>query len=680
MEKAESAVEGTKTVMMPMTLLGLGIALFSLIFGQLVAPPEKIYAEVSPMSTVRFNNYDSALQYAISFYSISLISDISNMTSNTSGSFNVSSFGSALPGEPGTYVFYPLGEGTVNFSNPQLGTVLVNVTVNPVTFGVFLDDKGFDKRTIVMDPKSTVCFDSNSARTVKVIKSDGAFVKELEVVPTGQLPNASVACSPTYGCLKKAAAAGIECSGTVTKDSPNCYYQVVDAKVGCYNVTGTTCRAKEAPVNYSRDLVCGYDAATNTCTFKAKDAAAPSVCGGGCVPKQPEVGEKITCSKTAQGTCAFSYKDPSGVGRTKTSDIFCTVLLTPDRTFCQPTGIYPDIGCTDSNEATMECSGTPYCSELKVKAGTTRDAYCYYTPSPLYATETGILYIRYSDNRFCDVTLWDESVKYGGETAVLYNTVSSCVLKDGGSILANSTSKCVLVATNITYAECTWDKENKKCRYSSQPASYPFNCSNPQTCPCTLCSSTYPNAGNIQCTPYTDGCMMTSQFAFDTVAAGGPYCNKTIGTVCVSNMSYSGVICGGPDDSGNCQLSSLPVEDFESRFCDKIAGGCEPTYEGVVCSYDISTNKCKVESVAPTCWSPEQGEYRLQDGKTGKVLTVYGYDKRTELIINLKRSFVRITAAVGRFDSASEKAEKGIAVAFLAMLTIGIAFRKKKLG
>ena len=664
------------------------------------APIAPAKAEVSPQSSVRFNNYNPATDYAFS-------SVFTPITGNArSESFTVPRYGQFGASDPGTYLWLPVVEGQATFSSSQLGTTAVTVSDKPQTFNISVNNAGFDTQSITADRNSKVCFSSTD--TIRKIKISSQGKTVTEGYALGPAPNLdpTTVCSPVQSC---ASPYGVTCTGKINSTSKYCSYSVTDPNIGCRpesQISG--CAAVNENV-----FTCAYDQTLDKCKFKAAggQAAVDSLCGGGCVGKDSDVNAKVTCSQ-AGSQCAFSFKNPVvtymtmygnlnnvqnnvPIYGTETPDSFCTrsgyvdPVLGYNGVACQPTEKYPDVGCVD-NEFQNE--------------------YCYYTPIQTDATSANPRYTR-QDNEFCSIGKLPagylggfsegNGCGYSAATCRIIGTYPSYTTfvatppspqppnfpewarqnyyipvppqgKVYGCDYSSATGSCVIgpeggsveftfysggiyflgqpyevvtcetksgSSTRFTSSgptKCEIVSGADKCKYY-QTQGPPYTCSSQANCPCALCSPTYPSLTNIQCNPTQTGCMIgNNAYAVDTA---GTYCTKQTRQFCSPDPKFDGVLCSGPNATGTCEMESKIVEDITGSICPKIIDSCESRLSNVKCGF--SGSSCTIESVDQNfCWTPEVGEYVVEDTTTGKTMKLTGYDKRTPLNINLQKSYM----------------------------------------
>ncbi|VVB73963.1 Uncharacterised protein [uncultured archaeon] len=207
--------------------------------------------------------------------------------------------------------------------------------------------------------------------------------------------------------------------------------------------------------------------------------------------------------------------------------------------------------------------------------------------------------------------------------------IIACAAKTGGS---------AIVTANPGMSTCTYS--GSVCAYSSTPGYY--SCTSKDTCPCTHCSSKYPSASNIQCGLIGGTCILTSQLADDD----GRFCQPSYRSTCAANPLYSGTSCAMLPD-GSCALESFPMQDTSKSVCSLSGGSCSSRLVGVECSLDTASNSCQARPTGERyCFTPQEREYIVEDLSTGKGMTIKGYDKRTQLDINLKNAFITPSSVV----------------------------------
>jgi plastocyanin len=659
-----------------------------------------IFAEASSSGIV-FNNYaQTAYDLTLTF--------LAKTGASTTEKVTIAGFDSANK-KPGMYLWtggVDGSEGSLTFASPTLGVGTVHIADGNSTFDVSVGKNGFNASSIKMDGRSKLCIRSTDTNRALNIYKNGKLVSN--VVAWSVAPSASEVCNFTYACTSKS---GVECSGTLNSTSSYCKYQVTDPKLGCEKKQGTTC------VPTRSEFACDYSQDAQSCIFKGSSTAKNVLCSGGCTPRDASVGSILNCGPVGGG-CGFSYKTGMEKTSASNvfCDVFKgqnELICTPN-----PTGKYSEIGCTKRYVSPgvpdlQDCYLTPslptssittvdnqYCyaafvnqpySFQYISSYYWRSCKCSKTCTYAYNSTTrnyenvctikcpsgtsgcvepdnswnsvcsqygeGVHDVQYTGGGFGG---WHQYGVYNCTRVAQYSTCKSslasatqCALNKGGSSMPNSAYPitCALLNRSVEVDGCgaQHNESTYTCSYfKKEDKTYPYKCDRPENCPCVQCglSPAFSGLSNIQCSSFAGECKMTSHWAIDSAG----YCTQSEGETCVAKEGYAGVSCG--IDAGNCTLTSQEAADFNKSICGRAVNGCEAKYAGFECGY--SDGNCTLESASAFCWSPDVGDYTIEDASTKKQLIVEGYDKKAApLEVNLQKSYIRPATAFTSPGSAA---------------------------
>ncbi|VVB73977.1 Cupredoxin-like domain protein [uncultured archaeon] len=458
------------------------------------------------------------------------------------------------------------------------------------------------------------------------------------------------------------------------------------------------CVAKESTVT-STGITCGgVDPATNSCTFGGSASTSlsnlfctvgvlgPNRCTQagpykaiGCLPGLPDDGQCYTdppAASAASSIGIFASDSHCDVTLASSGTVagleIISIAYSPTCGSCRssppacPSGYYTyydgprsvygfEFGCRCSYQkqcarlVSLPCSSTASCQTTTYLGSTLYYVYggmTFCSPSVSCTAPSPFTNCYQQPLSACAVTSCTDRAG-SGSTAIATETChpapyNACIRVTGTSY--TTTDTCVQRQT-LGYNACYY---GGSVDYSTNPSGidrsyrgtnlHACDPNKPADCPCLACQkkSAYSALTNIACTKAGTDCITTSNFVDDD----GTYCDRTFSSTCVADPKYKGTTCGSLPDT-SCSLSSVPVSDTGNSVCALSGGSCSSKLTGVTCTLNSTANACDATVTGEKfCFTPQEGKYIVEDLTTGKGMTLTGYDKRTQLDINLKNSFI----------------------------------------